>query len=388
MRPSQPSRDDVTPAKPGARLSIGRLVVFGLLCFVLVVGHLGCSNEAKRYETLAFFFDGVPVPESLRDRYPEEEPTTKPASPWDPESAPKPDEVEQIQYVFHQPYTSRKCFGCHDQERGYEVIAAGPELCGKCHSVYLKRTPGDWLHGPVIIGECRMCHEPHKSEYEGLLTSSQPQLCFRCHDPSFIARDPFHRELDDQTCSNCHDPHAAGNRKLLADARTYSRNENAARRLGSDHPDWGKGQCQMCHQTEAAMVLVDDVNAVCLNCHRDQAQPPSGQAVHSPVAQGNCIACHTPHDSPRPHLIRPKGEQLCVGCHPLEKVNTADHPRVTRVDCLLCHQGHHSEREKLLRKGIGEPVPDRPPDASAPSLETHSDSNLEKPQDEQRESEG
>lgn len=343
-----------------------RLALFLAVTATLILAHLGCQSEEQRYLTLRFFFDGVPVPESLQEKYGTAE-GQEPVNPWDPSTQPEPVAEKRVQYLYHEPYANRDCFGCHDQQQGYTTVENSQELCQKCHRSYFDRLPGDWLHGPVIIGECAMCHEPHKSEYEGLLTGPQPRLCFRCHDLTFIQRDPFHRKLQDLTCTNCHDPHAAGNRKLLADARSYQRNDNAIKRRGSEHPQWTKAQCALCHQTGEAMLLVDDINGVCLTCHADQTVAPEQRKLHDPVAKGQCITCHTPHDSPRSHLVRPLAEALCVDCHKLEDVNTLKHPKVTRVDCTHCHSGHSATRDHLLRPGIAEPVPDEIP-AGAPTF--------------------
>jgi len=313
---------------------------------------LGCSTPEQRYRWLSFFFDGVPVPESMQEAE-QAQLDAEPENPWDPASAPAPPERQEIQWVYHRPYVQRSCTACHSEQRGFEAIRSDADLCGRCHPGHLQRREGDWVHGAVLLAGCDLCHEPHKAEFAGLLPMPQADLCFQCHDSSFVRNDPYHRRLEELTCSNCHDPHAAGNRKLLADARTYRRNRNALQRLGSTHPDWGEGQCSLCHLEEQSNAVIEHVDQVCLTCHEDVKEQSGTNELHQAVKDDRCTVCHTPHTSPRPKLIRPFAEQLCVSCHDLTAELSPQHPTVSRVDCLLCHAGHESGRPHLLRPGIG-----------------------------------
>ena len=333
----------------------GRLALFASAVLAAALLHLGCSKDpVERYHTLSTFFDGVPVPEELQGQPGFE----APLSPREAaeRAAAQGNQAQTVEYFYHAPYARRECFGCHDRERGYEKMVGGDNLvCRRCHQTYFERETYDWVHGPVVLGECQRCHEPHKSEYDHLLDSPQPGLCFNCHSADWIDGDSFHQTLEDRTCSRCHDPHAAGNRKLLADSRTYQRRRGAGLTAVSEHPEWSKDQCAMCHQTEQANVLVADVDRVCLTCHQPMVDA-AGPGLPQAVADGRCTACHTPHKSPRPNLIHPTAEKVCLTCHKLDELKPA-HPKVTRVDCLMCHAGHKASRPYLLRNGIS-PVAD------------------------------
>lgn len=37
--------------------------------------------------------------------------------------------------------------------------------------------------------------------------------------------------------------------------------------------------------------------------------------IHSPVAQEQCTACHKPHVSDFPNLMKAKERELCLTCH-------------------------------------------------------------------------
>ncbi len=343
------------PGAMGVLLSVGALVI------------TGCQDEVRRYETLSFFFDGVPAPEGYEL---EDEPEAL-IGPWgvqvDADSelgremlakreagptmglAVEPDKV----FNYHTPYKKRDCFGCHVQAQGYRPPDAGGELCGKCHESYQEFEADDWVHGPVAVGECGWCHEPHKSEFKGLLKESQPGLCMSCHEESVVDYNAYHKDKGDARCSDCHDPHASGNRLLLADSRTYERRAKTLALLPSPHAGWPKDLCRSCHVPERSNELTEEVDSTCLSCHGEFDPPgPTDPNLHGAMKEGNCTTCHMPHRSKLPNLLRVDAEKKCYQCHTLEEVRSGDHPNVTRVDCLLCHNGHSSERASLLKDGI------------------------------------
>lgn len=331
--------------------------------------HPGCSAE-KHYQTLSLFFDGVPVPEGVEPRVIH---SPQAADPWGPvaqatdeqdgQGQPK---TETVAYFFHEPYGKRKCFDCHDRSGTYQAPSDSTTSCRKCHETYFEIKKGDWVHGPVAQGGCRRCHEPHKSVHTALLTQEQKPLCFDCHNPDEVYAEPMHAANQDQACSNCHDPHNAGNHALLADSRTYSRRSRAAREVVSAHGAWSKNDCGRCHISEQSNVLKEGIDAVCLECHKPVAdQLASGEPMHAALAEKNsCVACHTPHRSSRPKLIRPTAEKICFECHKLEEIQKPSHPRVERADCLLCHHGHRSDRPALLKAPVHRPA-DKPSTAQA-----------------------
>lgn len=374
VNPQLPSGFEPAEPRPGvvgAALWRSAPVVMGVLALVALV-FTGCQDEVKRYETLSFFFDGVPAPEGY-DLPPQPEPLI---GPWgveiDPQSelgqemlakrearqsAVEAGEVEPT-YFYHTAYKNRDCFGCHDESQGYTPPATGAALCNKCHESYTQFEQDDWVHGPVVVGQCGWCHEAHKSEQPSLTREAQPGLCMSCHDQAFIDHDPFHAAMVNPTnCTDCHDPHASGNRLLLADSRTYQRRAKTMPLLPSPHGGWSKDLCSSCHVPERSNQLTDDVDATCLTCHEISKLAGTGEnKLHEAVSDGKCSTCHMPHRSTMPHLLRADAEKKCYQCHKPEEVRTPNHPDVTRVDCLLCHTGHHSDRPSLLKANIPIPV--------------------------------
>ena len=308
MQPSRQAILGFRALRARPRRSVALCAVATVMASVFFAG----CNETKHYRTLSFFFDGVPVPEHLRGEG--EMPEGGPRRGMGPPTG------EVISYIYHAPYANRSCFGCHRRDQAFETAATDAALCQNCHDGYFKVEADDWVHGPIAVGECSYCHEPHRSVHEHLLTDQPRDLCFQCHDQQQVETEPFHAE----------------------------------------HTD-----CAMCHIAAESNRLVDNVDAQCLTCHGSLTEANDGQ-LHTAVAEGHCTACHTPHKSQREHLVHSTAEQMCLTCHSLEEIQTPTHPTVTRVDCLLCHGGHLTERDMLLRPHVpGGGAMQAPPDATA-----------------------
>ncbi|HXI03569.1 MAG TPA: cytochrome c3 family protein [Candidatus Saccharimonadales bacterium] len=126
------------------------------------------------------------------------------------------------------------------------------------------------------------------------------------------------------------------------------------------HTPVKEGSCVDCHSPHTSShgkLLAAESDAICGNCHEGMA-PKTAVSVHPPVAGGHCIECHDPHASEnRNNLVR-AGNELCAGCHKdiVQRAAQAKfaHSPVAK-SCLTCHDAHASETSgSLLRK----PVPD------------------------------
>ena len=161
----------------------------------------GCS-PITRYRVLSFFFDGVPPPPGLEEPLPE-----KVTGPWGIELDPndpaakailaratvtRPSDIEKDKpKFFHAPFAKQRCRGCHTSEQSFQIPTAS-DTCRKCHAPYYDVQRDDWLHGPVALGMCSICHESHSSEHDGLLTEAMPDICWSCHDASQTLTNPPH----------------------------------------------------------------------------------------------------------------------------------------------------------------------------------------------------
>jgi len=187
---------------------------------------------------------------------------------------------------------SRRCLDCHE--------------VGEEHSNYLR---SQHMLNNV---SCVDCHSVHKPQRElKLLKIAQPQLCYGCHQEvraDFVK--PVHHRVNEGLidCSNCHNPHGGFLTRQL--------------------------------RSTAAQ------DQVCFTCHTDKAGPFIFE--HAPVKTEGCIACHVPHGSGTPHMLRrTQVNLLCLECHTFTVDSAAPaipsfHNQAQKYQaCTLCHVGIH-----------------------------------------------
>jgi predicted CXXCH cytochrome family protein len=165
--------------------------MLGLLCCVLVVAA-GC-----KYNTLKFFFDGVPNPQKKKQAAVTEKKSAQAGM--------------KLVYSEHGPYAARQCDACHDRAGTNNLVAPKEKLCYNCHEF---QTDKKYIHGPLASGGCLLCHDPHSSKYQKLLVAEPATFCFYCHDPRSIPQDQSHARSDIQ-CTACHDAHMSDKKFLL-----------------------------------------------------------------------------------------------------------------------------------------------------------------------------
>lgn len=182
---------------------------------VACVSVVSCDTPEERHRVLTFFFDGVPplyapdtgdvaadagAPEARRGK-----------------ARPKPQRTQTVWYK-HKPATDKKqCVNCHDTRRGFALLAPKSALCITCHNHEKETRKYEWMHGPVAIGACAACHEPHKSPYPHLVSALGSKLCFRCHErtPKGGKTRGCKRVQDQVRCTRCHNPHGGRDRFFL-----------------------------------------------------------------------------------------------------------------------------------------------------------------------------
>ena len=177
-----------------------------MLLVFFVTFFVSC-DEVQRHEALTFFFDGVPplqpeiFPEGLVDS-----------------NSLEPDQTGQKPaWYAHEP--SKDCSNCHGKRRQRSfstqthLIAPIPKLCYNCHDDFTSQAL--FVHGPVAIGQCLFCHNPHRSKIEHLLVAPEPGLCYLCHDRNTIELIAAHLPAQLSACTDCHNPHASSTKALL-----------------------------------------------------------------------------------------------------------------------------------------------------------------------------
>jgi len=175
------------------------LVFFGIF-------FLSC-DDVERHEALTFFFDGVPPmgPEDLQGES------------LDPNSPELAQTGQTPAWYVHEP--RKNCSICHVKRKQRSIssqtylTAPVPKLCYNCHTDYTASAP--FVHGPVAVGQCLFCHNPHKSKIEHLLIAPEPGLCYQCHDIDTIELIAAHLPKQLSACTDCHNAHASSAKALL-----------------------------------------------------------------------------------------------------------------------------------------------------------------------------
>ncbi len=179
-----------------------------IVCLAGCSGHYAVKDQegkigdapSLKYRILSFFFDGVPPPEKEKGKGKEVASTEAPG-----------ENKEKLEYRTHGPFAAKLCDGCHVPAEGNRLILPVEELCVNCHVLDLKKKK---VHGPVVAGGCRVCHEPHGSPYRYYLVSDSKKFCFYCHNKKDIDKRAVHKDTD-KGCTYCHNAHAADNEFLL-----------------------------------------------------------------------------------------------------------------------------------------------------------------------------
>jgi predicted CXXCH cytochrome family protein len=173
-----------------------------VMCVIILLS--GCDPIA-RHKVLTTIFDGVPSlppPEQLCEEYAEKRIAEVQSQQQKKLSGAS---VEKSGGSVHAPYEEKLCDDCHDKNTAEGFVVPKKQLCFKCHTNFIK---GEYVHGPVAVGYCLGCHEPHSANFPKLLKSGNGTVCAVCHREKRLAS-VLHEKAAAQHlgCVDCHDPH-------------------------------------------------------------------------------------------------------------------------------------------------------------------------------------
>jgi predicted CXXCH cytochrome family protein len=146
------------------------------------------------------------------------------------------------------------------------------------------------------------------------------------------------------------------------------------------HGPFGARQCQSCHNLSDSTSFSAEPAAqdptisstaafgsrlalpkekLCVSCHISHSAESAASRslqVHQPLRDGNCTACHNPHQMKRQYmLLGADNRELCARCHaPAVDARVAEHSSVSNVDCMQCHNAHIGTTAALLKKNDDE----------------------------------
>lgn len=189
-----------------------------------------------------------------------------------------------------------------------------------------------------------------------------------CHQ-SMVSTVKLHQPVQEKDCFACHQQKNADH--PLSNGKSFELTEKVPSLCQQCHDGYGRkkvvhspvmeGDCLACHNPhgESGRTLLDggeDQTELCLGCH--ESAPFKQKFMHGVVAVGSCTKCHDPHESTEKYLLKGKVGTLCLSCHAdfSKALSGAQviHSAVKDGPCASCHNSHGTEVAKLLTK----PMPD------------------------------
>lgn len=98
--------------------------------------------------------------------------------------------------------------------------------------------------------------------------------------------------------------------------------------------------------------LLAGKDKLCSSCHTDKTglRAIKDQLwLHNPTAKGDCLACHDAHQSKYSGVLHKPADQICLPCHPADKLAGLPMHRQGNEPCLSCHNPHMGKDRRLLK---------------------------------------
>ncbi len=151
----------------------------------------------------------------------------------------------------------------------------------------------------------------------------------------------------EQVCEDYAQERMASLREELISGQQAGSKDTAGQ--GSEHPPYQEKKCNDCHdrKTESGFVTATKRD-LCFHCHVDFIQ---GSFVHGPVAVRDCLACHDPHSSRYPSLLKVEKSELCATCHREKRLAADLHDKAIghKMQCTDCHDPHDGNARYFLK---------------------------------------
>lgn len=119
---------------------------------------------------------------------------------------------------------------------------------------------------------------------------------------------------------------------------------------GSKHAPYAEKHCDNCHASEGGVsnALLKPKNELCFLCHKNLL---NAAFLHGPASDGECLACHEPHESSNESLLSKPRSKICGKCHEEKRLASAMHERLTEggVACPDCHDPHAGASKYFIK---------------------------------------
>jgi predicted CXXCH cytochrome family protein len=91
---------------------------------------------------------------------------------------------------------------------------------------------------------------------------------------------------------------------------------------------------------------------LCFDCHDNDGEKVD--TLHSPYEDGDCLACHNPHQSKQAKLVKKPIAESCYECHDemqekVEGSRVAHDPMDSKEACITCHKPHGGNAKAFLK---------------------------------------
>ena len=241
-------------------------------------------------------------------------------------------------------------------------------VSSECHAKIVNHK---YLHGPLKIGQCTVCHAPLPgTEHKFKLLETEAKLCLICHKGVDTKGYLLHDPVAKGKCLGCHDPH--GSEEPFQVSKTPAskmcnecHNKKPVLTRKYAHKPVAEGKCLSCHRphaSKATKLLEASGNQLCLKQCHEKMRPidVAGKEQKAHLASEDCSKCHRAHDSNLPSLLTRSPAEMCLdGCHKEIKENMASsgfkHGAMTKeLACAECHRAHENKFGRLLRKPAAE----------------------------------
>lgn len=239
-----------------------------------------------------------------------------------------------------------------------ELIMPEEELCWYCHGSMGAKLSDEFVHQPFGAGRCTNCHDPHASDYSGLIVQAPNRICLTCHPIGMeLSRDQAHPPAEEGWCIDCHDPHASNFRGMIVAGQRELcfRCHPTVAVLDSmpvQHAPFLNDDCTGCHEPHGSdyrPLLDAEQPRLCYNCH-PQIANQFARPSHHPVGLSlTCSSCHDPHAAQYPGLVTARDNQFCYQCHSQISVSYEDSAH-DEVLCVRCHSPHGSSYAPILQE--------------------------------------
>lgn len=136
--------------------------------------------------------------------------------------------------------------------------------------------------------------------------------------------------------------------EMASDMSTMDGEPKETLKSGSVHEPYGEKDCAGCHETGKSNELIRPRTELCFVCHVDFIQ---GDHVHGPIAVGDCLACHLPHQSNHSALLVKDRSEICSKCHREDRLAAGMHERLSSrgMPCVECHGAHFGNNQYFLK---------------------------------------